>query len=195
MDEKPNLRFEKARFLLSAPRVDLLPEQDRPEIVLIGRSNVGKSSLLNYLCGQNNLARTSKTPGRTQQINVFEASLEKKPVHILDMPGLGYAKLPIAKQKEISALLESYFQSKRATCILHLFDCRREPLVACKFNLAIITKIDQIPISKRANIRKQLAQLLKMPAEKCFLISSQKQLGREALLQYILLEYFSALFY
>ncbi len=88
--------FRRARFLKSTPQVADLPADDGAEIVVIGRSNVGKSTLLNALCDQRGLARTSRTPGRTQHIVVFDLGDDRR---LLDLPGFGYA----AVQREIKA--------------------------------------------------------------------------------------------
>src|SRR3989338_9511890 len=153
-----DLRFEKAHYILSAPSVDILPVKNLPEIAFVGRSNVGKSSLLNYLSGQKDLARVSKTPGRTQALNLFEAELEKKPICILDLPGLGYAKLALTERERLSNLLSDYLeQREQLTCLVHLLDCRRDPNpedldLSQQFRghvpnyLVVMTKIDQIPL-------------------------------------------------
>ncbi|MBL4817800.1 MAG: ribosome biogenesis GTP-binding protein YsxC [Deltaproteobacteria bacterium] len=184
------LRFEKAKYILSAPDVDLLPVSEHPEIAFFGRSNVGKSSLINYLCGQKSLARTSKTPGRTQALNLFEAELNKKPVRIVDLPGHGYAKLSLKQRKELSNMLMDYLE-KRETLqsLFHLLDCRRdvsEEDVELSYELrnsvenycVILTKIDQIPVSKRKNAQKRFVQVLGIPLENCFMASSLKNIGR-----------------
>ena len=79
-------------FLKSAPGLEFLPDADVPEIAFAGRSNVGKSSLLNALVRQSGLARTSNTPGRTQELNFFKA--DDTPLYLVDMPGYGFAKAP-----------------------------------------------------------------------------------------------------
>ena len=189
-----DLRFEKARYILSAPTVDILPVSNLPEIAFVGRSNVGKSSLLNYLSGQKALARVSKTPGRTQALNLFEAELEKKPLWILDLPGLGYAKLSLGERKRLSELLSDYLeQRKQLTCLVHLLDCRRDPNpedieLSRKFRahvpnyLAVMTKIDQLAVSKRKDTQKRFAKILEIAPEHCLMASASDNLGREALL-------------
>ncbi len=189
-----DLRFEKARYILSAPTVDILPVSNLPEIAFVGRSNVGKSSLLNYLSGQKALARVSKTPGRTQALNLFEAELEKKPLWILDLPGLGYAKLSLGERKRLSELLSDYLeQRKQLTCLVHLLDCRRDPNpedieLSRQFRahvpnyLAVMTKIDQLAVSKRKDTQKRFAKILEIAPEHCLMASASDNLGREALL-------------
>jgi GTP-binding protein len=192
------LKFEKAHYVLSAPTVDILPVSDVSEIAFFGRSNVGKSSLLNYLCGQKSLARVSKTPGRTQALNLFEAELEKKPVWILDLPGVGYAKLSQAEKRGLSEALSGYLdERKQLTCLVHLIDCRRHPnaediALSEDFRrhipnyLVVMTKIDQLPLSKRGDTQKRFAQILRISLDTCLTASSEKQLGREHILDAIL---------
>ena len=189
-----DLRFEKARYILSAPTVDILPVTNLPEIAFVGRSNVGKSSLLNYLAGQRDLARVSKTPGRTQALNLFEAELSKKPLCILDLPGLGYAKLSLTQREQISHALSDYLeQRQQLTCLVHLLDCRRDPNpedieLSQNFRshvpnyLVVMTKIDQIIMSKRKDTQKRFVKLLEIAPEFCLTASSSENLGREAIL-------------
>ena len=116
MDLKQQLT--KATFYTSASTPDSLPEDIGNEVAFAGRSNAGKSSAINKLCSQKNLARTSKTPGRTQLINFFTLSKTNK---LVDLPGYGYAKASQTKQQKWTQLLEYYFahrQALRATVIL-----------------------------------------------------------------------------
>lgn len=189
-----DLRFEKARYILSAPSIDILPATQLPEIAFMGRSNVGKSSLLNYLAGQKNLARVSKTPGRTQALNLFEAELDKKPIAILDLPGLGYAQLALTERERLSELLSDYLEQRpQLTCLIHLFDCRRDPNpedmhVSHQLRshvphyCVVMTKIDQIPLSKRKDSQKRFSRILEIAPEFCLTASASEHLGREKIL-------------
>lgn len=98
-------------FLLSAPSLKFLPEPDVPEIAFAGRSNVGKSSLLNALTGRKSIARTSVTPGRTQELNFFEVG-EPTQLRLVDMPGYGFAKAPIKVVDQWRRLVREYLRGR-----------------------------------------------------------------------------------
>jgi GTP-binding protein len=98
-------------FQLSAPRLDILPDADLPEVAFAGRSNVGKSSLLNALTGRQGLARTSNTPGRTQELNLFLVG-EPPVMRLVDMPGYGYAEAPKDLIREWGRLVNDYLRGR-----------------------------------------------------------------------------------
>lgn len=98
-------------FELGAPRLDILPPPDLPEVALAGRSNVGKSSLLNALTGRSGLARTSNTPGRTQELNLFRVGAPPV-MRLVDMPGYGYAKAPEAVVRRWTRLVGAYLRGR-----------------------------------------------------------------------------------
>ena len=99
-------------FLLSAPQLKFLPDPDVPEIAFCGRSNVGKSSLLNALTGRRAIARTSVTPGRTQELNFFEVG-EPTLFRLVDMPGYGFAKAPVAVVEKWRKLVRTYLRGRQ----------------------------------------------------------------------------------
>lgn len=104
-----SLQYQKAYFLLSVAEIKQLPPDQGIEIAIVGRSNAGKSSVLNRITQNKNLARVSKTPGRTQMINIFVLDEKRR---IADLPGYGYAKVPLAVKKKWQKLLDTYIQTR-----------------------------------------------------------------------------------
>ena len=127
----------KAVYLSSAVRKDQYPEVRRPEVAFIGRSNVGKSSLINSLTRIRQLARVSSKPGKTQTINFYELLLkidggeERHPVHLVDLPGYGYARTARKNRKIWSRFIEAYLlQSEDLQFVCQLMDIRHEPMAS-----------------------------------------------------------------
>jgi len=145
--------ISSARFVKSATRPDDFPRDQRPEIAFCGRSNIGKSSLLNTLTNTHGLARTSASPGRTQTINFF---LVNDRTYFVDLPGYGFAKVPKAVKENWGAMIEGYFRDRRQLKLaLMLVDSRMPPTdsdVVMKQwldhhgipNAVVLTKIDKI---------------------------------------------------
>src|SRR5690606_8310679 len=119
------VNFALAEFLKSAPTLQHCPADEGAEIAFAGRSNAGKSSAINCLTGQSKLARTSKTPGRTQLLNFFTLSASQR---IVDLPGYGFAKVPIAMKKEWDRNLANYLQNRKSLKALVLLMDIRHPL-------------------------------------------------------------------
>lgn len=118
------MNYAKADFKSSYGLSSQLPESDRPEIVFSGRSNVGKSSLINKLCNRKSLARVSSTPGKTATINFYDIDT----VYFVDLPGYGYAKVAQAERQRWNKLINSYFNQTRSNALLvQLLDSRHAP--------------------------------------------------------------------
>lgn len=118
------MNYNKSEFQSSYGLSSQLPESDRTEFVFSGRSNVGKSSLINKLCNRKNLARVSATPGKTATINFYRVD----DVYFVDLPGYGYAKVSNAERARWDELINSYFEEERAISVLvQLLDARHAP--------------------------------------------------------------------
>lgn len=155
-------------FELSAPRLDILPDADLPEVAFAGRSNVGKSSLLNALAGRTGLARTSNTPGRTRDLNLFRVG-EPAVLRLVDMPGYGYAEAPRAVVQAWARLVNDYLRGRPTLrrCLL-LIDSRhglkpvdREIMAlmdkaAVSYQL-VLTKADKVKPTALAATREAVA--------------------------------------
>ena len=118
------MNYNRSEFQASYGLSSQLPESDRPEFVFSGRSNVGKSSLINRLCNRKNLARVSATPGKTATINFYRVDT----AYFVDLPGYGYAKVSNADRERWDELINSYFEADRALNVLvQLLDSRQGP--------------------------------------------------------------------
>lgn len=118
------MNYQKAEFLASYGLASQLPPSDRPELSFSGRSNVGKSSLINKLCNRKNLARVSSTPGKTATINFYGVDQ----CYFVDLPGYGYAKVANADRERWDSLINGYFDADRRRALLvQLIDCRHAP--------------------------------------------------------------------
>ncbi|MDA3922594.1 MAG: ribosome biogenesis GTP-binding protein YihA/YsxC [Salinisphaera sp.] len=175
--------FNEMRFLLSAPTPRAFPAPDRVEIAFAGRSNAGKSSALNALCQQTALARTSKTPGRTQAINFFDGPS----MRLADLPGYGFAQVPPAVKAAWARLIEAYLSQRECLAGIVLIMDARRPLLdfdrqllqwGGQFGLAfhlMLTKADKLSRNQQVNIlRKTLAEVDGASAQ---LFSAPKRLG------------------
>jgi GTP-binding protein len=186
-----------AEFVMSNTDVKCCPSDGRSEYAFIGRSNVGKSSLINMLTCRKNLALTSQTPGKTQVINHF---LINKEWYLVDLPGYGYARRGQEGRATIACIIESYIlQREPMTSLFVLLDCRHEPKTidlefitwlgenAVPFSL-VFTKADKLSrLRVEENIRIYREKLLETWEElpPFFVTSATKRTGREELLTYI----------
>ena len=125
MNEKENtINIVKAIYVASAVKKDQYPESVLPEVAFVGRSNVGKSSLINKVCNRKNLARTSSQPGKTVTVNFYNVN----DFHMVDLPGYGFAKVGDKDRKRWGKLIDGYFESDRdLRLVVQLLDCRHEP--------------------------------------------------------------------
>jgi GTP-binding protein len=129
------MHITKASYLISSPDVEKCPAPDRPEYAFIGRSNVGKSSVINMICRNQKLAKTSRSPGKTQMINHFEISSVSKEGakdffkwYLVDLPGYGFAKVSIAQRKQWEKMIENYLRKREnLVMVFILIDGRHEP--------------------------------------------------------------------
>ena len=161
------MKISSARFVKSATQPDDFPRDQRPEIAFCGRSNIGKSSLLNTLTDAHGLARTSSSPGRTQTINFF---LINDRIYFVDLPGYGYAKVPKAVKEKWGVMIEGYLRDRdQLKLALMLVDSRMRPMESDVLmkkwldhhaipNAVVLTKIDKIS-------RNQLNQALRTGAQ------------------------------
>src|SRR3954467_4554324 len=123
------MEITHATYLISSPAVENCPAPDRAEYAFIGRSNVGKSSLINMLCQKKELAKVSGSPGKTQLINHFNiTSSDKKEWYLVDLPGYGYAKRSLKQRKSWEKMIEGYIKKREnLTNLFVLIDSRHEP--------------------------------------------------------------------
>ena len=119
------MKIKTAQFVISNTNYKLCPKENMPEYAFIGRSNVGKSSLINALVNNKNLAKTSGKPGKTQLINHF---IINNNWYLVDLPGFGYAKISKEKRKEFEAMISNYLlHRKNLACLFVLIDSRHKP--------------------------------------------------------------------
>lgn len=190
----------QARYLASAVRKDQYPSEKKPEFVFIGRSNVGKSSLINSLTRVKNLARVSSQPGKTQTINFYELGAklpgeeERRSFYLVDLPGYGYAKTGKEKRKLWSAFIEEYLRtSEQLQFVCQLIDIRHAPMASDveMFQwlvragipvLVIATKADKIGKQARVAQVREIQKALGVPDLSVLPYSSLKNEGRSELL-------------
>lgn len=184
--------IKQAEFVTSVGAGSAYPPAERTEIAIVGKSNVGKSSLINHLCGNKKLAKTSQTPGKTRLINFF---LLNRDFYLVDLPGYGFARASKTEQAGWGSLMEQYLSSGRVQHLFLLIDIRHAPTAEDRqmfewvlyyglpFTL-IATKADKIAKSKRRQAANQAAKLLGAPPA-AIPYSSESGDGKEAVLERI----------
>jgi len=184
------IKYQEVDFLLSAHALNQVPAADRPEFAFAGRSNVGKSSLLNRLFGRKNFVKVSGRPGKTQGLNFFDVD---QAAYMVDLPGYGYARVSKSMQNQWQKLIPRYLQSRTTLCcVVVIMDLRHPPKSQDGQllewlrqegigSLAVYTKADKLS----ANQRRKNAALLdaghRLEAGSRIIFSAQTGLGLEAL--------------
>lgn len=204
------MQIKKAAYLISSPSFDKCPPPDKAEYAFIGRSNVGKSSLINMLCQNEKLAKTSASPGKTQMINHFEVASISKPEdspkeiiqnwYLVDLPGYGFAKVSISSRRKWEQMIENYLRKREnLTHVFVLIDSRHSPQKIDidfveklkKWNVAfsiIFTKTDkesQRIVSKNVKDFFEAMKKTWMFLPQSFITSSVKKTGRDKILGFI----------
>jgi len=178
--------IKSAQFITSAVKPSQYPAPDFPEVAFAGRSNVGKSSLLNVLVNRKSLVKTSKTPGRTQLINFF---MVNQSLSLVDLPGYGYAKVPAAIQRSWGPMIETYLSQRKAlTSVVLIMDIRRQPKEH-EFNfidwlkeqhlpcIPVLTKADKLSKTRQMKQRFAISKRLDMTPDQLTLFSAKNRSG------------------
>jgi GTP-binding protein len=189
------IRLLDARFVTTAVSAEQYPGAELPEVAFVGRSNVGKSSMINALTGRRKLVRVSKTPGRTRTINFFDVELERdqqrRKVRLADMPGYGFARVSKAELQKWEEMITTYLarrQSLRA--VVSIVDAAIGPtpadhqaleylVTAERAVLVVATKVDQIGKAKRKPRLAAIAKQLDLPEDRVILFSAVERIGVE----------------
>ncbi len=189
------MKVNQSEFIISAVRPEQYPDDGLPEIALAGRSNVGKSSLINRLISRKNLARTSSTPGKTQQLNYYKINQD---LYFVDFPGYGYAKVSKEQRFAWGKMMEKYLLGrKELKLVMQMVDMRHEPSKDDKMMnewlrhhglplVVVATKMDKIPKTRRAKHIKVIKQALDLrPGDLFVPFSSELGLGKDELWEII----------
>ena len=187
------IRYEQVRYLASYGTVEQLPQSKAPEVSFVGRSNVGKSSLINKLFNRKSLAKVSGKPGKTANINFFEAD----GIHFVDLPGYGFAQRSQAEKQRWADLIDAYFTSERShNLVIALVDIRLEAQAldlqmidylkgaGLPFIIAL-TKADKLSRQKQQAQLRQLAASFGVDEMACVITSAQTGLGIDTLKRFI----------
>ncbi len=185
------MKIRSCEFMISAVSPKQYPEDEIPEIALAGRSNVGKSSLINMLLNRKKLARTSSTPGKTQTINFYKINNE---FHFVDLPGYGYAKVSKSSKEEWGKIIETYLTTRdKLVEVVQLIDIRHKPTQQDiqMYNwirhfgykgIIVATKLDKIKRSQRQKHISEIRKALDMSKDDILIpVSSMNREGKEIL--------------
>ncbi len=187
------MQIKNAVFLTSVADAAKLLSDGVPEIAMCGKSNVGKSSFINFVTGQNALAKTSKEPGRTRLINYF--SCNRDAFRLVDLPGYGFARVSDAEKKKWGVLIERYLrESKALRNVFLLLDVRRDPSDDDKMMInylhhyaipftVILTKTDKLSRSAMMTRRREIANALCVGLDNPIPVSAEKKAGLDRVLQ------------
>jgi len=180
--------IKSAEFVKSAVKPSQYPFEDLPEIAFTGRSNVGKSSLINTLVNRKHLVKTSSTPGRTQLINFF---IINKIISLVDLPGFGYAKVPKSVRKSWGPMIETYLSARKTLKgTVLIMDIRRIPgMQELNFiewlhyfnipGILILTKSDKLSKIKQKNQHLAIAKALGVNKQELILFSAKSRMGKD----------------
>ncbi|NOT32959.1 MAG: YihA family ribosome biogenesis GTP-binding protein [Candidatus Eisenbacteria bacterium] len=189
------MKINSVEFVMSAGNARECPEGALPEIAVSGRSNVGKSSLMNSLFGRKDLVMVSATPGKTQRLNYF---LVNEKFHIVDLPGYGFAKAPPKVREQWARMMQEFLRTRRQlVAMIQLVDVRHDPsredremvrwLLDERMPFCLVaTKTDKLASSKREPAMRAIATTLELPADQPMVgYSSHAGEGRPALLAWV----------
>ncbi len=192
------MNITSAQFLTSSAKVSQCPDSSQPEFAFIGRSNVGKSSLINMLCNHKGLAKVSATPGKTQLVNHFD--INHGQWYLVDLPGYGYAKVPLGEKAKFQSIITDYALKRRQLVSFFVLVDIRHPMQnidrafmeflgvrGVPFSI-VFTKADKVKERQaEGNIAAYRQEMLKtwQSVPPMFVTSSSKRMGRELLLDYI----------
>jgi len=188
------LSAHSVRFVKGVVSLDGLPKAPVAEIAASGRSNVGKSSMLNVVFGRKGMAKVSQTPGKTREINFFQVADR---YHLVDLPGYGYARVPVKVREKWAGLVESYLETRQQLAgLVQLVDARHAPtaqdremfewLAGARFpSLVVVTKVDKLKAGARAAALAKLAAELEPYGLVCVGFSAVTRVGRKDVLRFI----------
>ena len=200
------MQVKSAKYLISSPEIDKCPSPQKPEFAFIGRSNVGKSSLINMLCGNEKLAKTSAEPGKTQLINHFEISSvpegQSRPTlwYLVDLPGYGFAKVSQRTRRRWEQMIENYLRKRENLMMVFvLIDARHSPQqidldfldkleewnIPCSLVFTKSDKVNQRTVSVNTKDFLNALRARRQFLPRHFVTSAVKKTGKEKILEQI----------